>query len=309
VSATVGSTARRLFAEPLAVGDRLLPPLGLSILAAIGAVLLAVVIWYRWIPADDLGDAHAYWLAGQRLLADEALYDPTAGPVTPYAYWYPPIFAQVVAPLSAILPAYVFSLLWGVFLLVCLWWLAGGRIAVGLATIAFIPVAIELWFRNVHIILAVLLVLGVRRTALAFVAGGAIKFGPGTGLAWLVGRGRWRDLMICLVAGAAVLALSYVLSPAAWQQYAEILAGRGGLAAASGLVPVPYGIRVTVAVVLAVVAGRLKPRMGEPLLIVAALLALPTLFPAAFSILVGVVPFLWPRRDGNAPSGGDGAFG
>lgn len=307
MSETVGSTARRLFSQPLPVGDRLLPPLGLTLLAGIGAVLLAVVIWYRWIPPEDLGDAHAYWLAGQRLLAGEPLYDPTAGPVTPYAYWYPPIFAQVVAPFSAILPAYLFSLLWGVLLLACLWWLASSRPVVGLAMIAFLPVAIELWFRNVHLILAALLVVGVRGGALAFVAGAAIKFAPGVGLAWLAARSRWRDLVLCLVVGAVGLGVSYLLSPAAWQQYAEILSGRGGLTAASGLVPIPYGVRVIAAIALALVAGRMKPRLGDPLLVFAALLALPTLFPAAFSILAAAVPLLWPRRNGNAPSDWTGA--
>ena len=307
VSGTVGSTARRLLVEPFPVGGRLLPPIWRVVLAAIGALLLAVVVWSRWIPPEDLGDAHAYWLAGQRLLNGEPLYDPAAGPVTPYAYWYPPIFAQVVAAFSAILPAYLFSLLWGVLLLGCLWWLADRRTSVGLAMIAFIPVAIELWFRNVHLILAALIVIGVRSNALGFVAGAAIKFGPGVGLAWLAARSRWRDLAVCLVVGAAALALSYGLNPAAWQQYAEILTGRGGLEAASGLLPIPYGVRVVVAVALALAAGRMKPRLGDPLLVVAALLALPTLFPAAFSILVAAVPLLWPRGNGNAPSGGDGA--
>jgi hypothetical protein len=224
------------------------------------------------------------------------LYDPTAGPITPYAYWYPPVFAQVVAPVSAIVPAYLFSLGWGVLLVISLWWLAGRRPIVGLAMIAFIPVAIELWFRNVHLLLAVSIVAGVRLMALAFVAGAAIKFAPGVGLAWLASRGRWRDLGLCLAIGVAALVVSYLLSPAAWQQYAEILAGRGGLGAATGLVGIPYGVRVVAALALALLAGRFATRRGDALLVVAALLALPTLFPAAFSILVGIVPLLWPRR-------------
>jgi hypothetical protein len=302
VSETVGSTARRLLAEPLPVGRMTLPPIGLTVLAAIGAVFLLVVVWYRWLPPDDLGDAHAYWLAGQRLLAGEPLYDPTAGPVTPYAYWYPPIFAQVMAPISAIVPAYLFSLGWGVLLLVCLWWLADRRPVVGLAMIAFIPVAIELWFRNVHLLLAVLIVAGIRVIAVAFVAGAAIKFAPGVGLAWLLGRGRWRALAVFLVVGAVALGISYLLNPAAWQQYAEILAGRGGLGAATGLVGIPYGIRVVVALGLALLAGRIEKRWGDALVVVAALLALPTLFPAAFSLLVAAIPLLWPRSTSDEAS-------
>jgi hypothetical protein len=301
------------------IGGRQWPPIGLAALAAIGAVFLGVVVATRWLPPGDLGDAHAYWLAGQRLLAGEPLYDPTAGPVTPYAYWYPPTFAQVIAPFTVILPAYAFSLLWGVMLLAILAWLTGGRIVVAFAMIAFLPVAIELWFRNVHLVLAALVVLGVRSSPVAFVAGAGIKFAPAVGLAWLAARGRWPSVAVCLAVGAGALAVSYALSPAAWQQYAEILAGRGGLSAATGLVGIPYGIRVVAGLALALVAGRLRPGLGEPLLVVATLLALPTLFPAAFSVLVAAVPLLWLRRDagaagsagaagnGDAPSGGDGA--
>ena len=64
-------------------------------LAAIGGVFLLVVAVNRWgTPSDE----HAYWLAAQRLIDGEPIYDPTATSVTPYAYWYPPFVAQVLAP-------------------------------------------------------------------------------------------------------------------------------------------------------------------------------------------------------------------
>ena len=78
----------------------------LIVLAATGGILLVIVAVNRWgTPSDE----HAYWLASQRLLHGEPLYDATATSVTPYAYWYPPFVAQVLAPIAAILPAMAFT--------------------------------------------------------------------------------------------------------------------------------------------------------------------------------------------------------
>jgi hypothetical protein len=69
-----------------------------------------------------------------------------------------------------------------------------------------------------------------------------------------------------------------------------------------------------VGLALAIVAGRLEPRIGEPLLVVAIVVALPTLWFTALSTLVALVPLIWAgatepvRRTKNAPSGrADGA--
>jgi hypothetical protein len=120
-------------------------------------VLLVVVATNRWaVPSDE----HAYWLASQRLLHGEPLYDPSASIVTPYAYWYPPVLAQVLAPVAAILPSDAFSVAWTVSSSSASGSSAGGRCSGGLALIAFLPVAVELWFRNIHLVLAVMVVLG-----------------------------------------------------------------------------------------------------------------------------------------------------
>ena len=80
----------------------------------IGARRLAVAVADR--PGGDRGvarrdhrrdgvahfnDEYAYWLAGARLAAGEPLYDLAAAPNTPFAYWYPPPLAQVLAPLTS----------------------------------------------------------------------------------------------------------------------------------------------------------------------------------------------------------------
>ena len=96
---------QRLF-EPVSVGSRRLPGIGLVVLAAIGLSLLAILATTEW---QHFNDEHAYWLAGARLAAGQPLYDPTAAPNTPFAYWYPPTLAQVLAPVTSFLSADAFS--------------------------------------------------------------------------------------------------------------------------------------------------------------------------------------------------------
>jgi hypothetical protein len=284
---------RRLFAEPIPIGGRQLPPLGLVVLATVGALLLAVVATGHWAQPND---EHAYWLAGQRLLHGEPLYDPIASANTPFAYWYPPVVAQLVAPFSAILPSELFSWAWLALLLGCAWWLAGSRPLPFLALVAFVPVATELWFRNVHLILAVLVVLAIRRWPVLFAVGAAIKLSPGLGLVYLAARGRWRDAAITAGVGAAILGISVVLAPDAWAQFADVLRARGP-ADASSFLPVPYWIRAAIGLALAVIAGRLRPRLGEPVLVVALVVSLPTLWFTALSMLAALVPIVRRASD------------
>lgn len=260
----------------------------LIVLAAIGATFLFVAALYYWsIPADE----HAYWLAGQRLLAGEPLYDPTATSITPYAFWYPPIVAQVLAPLSAVVPSTVFSLGWIVLMLGCVWWLAGRNLLIALAMCAFPPVAVEFVSRNVHLIIAVLLVLGLRRWGGWFSVGAAIKLAPVLGIPYLALRGRLREAAVATLFGATLLAVSVALGPDLWRQFIDILRARGP-ADASALLPVPYLARFVVGAVLTVVAARIEPRFGEPLLVVAVTIALPTLWFTALATLAAVVPLL-----------------
>lgn len=264
------------------------PSVGLVVLAAIGATVLLVVAVNRWAtPSDE----HAYWLAARRLLDGQPLYDPTAYPGTPYAYWYPPTFAQALMPVAAFLPHLWFTALWTGLLLACLWFLGHRDILVALALVAFVPVAVELWYRNVHLVLAVILVLAIRRWPVLFAVGAAIKVAPGLGIVYLAARGRWRDAMITSLAGLALLLVSVALAPGAWQQFIEVVVGRGP-AEQPSLIPIPYGIRAVAGLALAVVAGRSRPSLGDPLLVVAVTIASPTLWATGFSLLVALVPLV-----------------
>ena len=286
----IAARASALFA-PRQVGRLTMPSPLLVVLAAVGAVLVVVVAVNRWaVPSDE----HAYWLASQRLLNGEPLYDPSATIVTPYAYWYPPVLAQALAPIAAVLPSLAFTAAWTVLLLVCVWFLGGKSPLGGLALIAFLPVAVELWFRNIHLVLAMLVVLGLRRWPVLFAVGASIKLAPGLGIVYLAARGRWRDAGLATVAGIAILVVSIVLSPDAWRQFIDIVTSRGA-GEVNGLLPVPYFVRAVIGFVLAVVAGRLRPALGEPLLVAAVTVALPTLWFTALSMLAAIVPLVLYR--------------
>lgn len=269
--------------------------IALIVLAGIGACLLAVVAVYRWgTPSDE----YAYWLAAKRLVAGQPLYDPNAIPGTPYAYFYPPPLAQVLAPLTLVLPDAAFVAGWTVLLLACLVWLGGRNVLVALALLAFVPVAVELWFRNVHLVLAVFIVLGLRRGGWWFSVGAAIKMTPALGILYLAARGRWRDAAVASLVGAVLLAISVAISPAAWREFVDVVAGSAGHVGAS-IFPVPFWPRAILGICLAVAAGRLRPRVGEPLLVAAIVIANPTLWVTALSLLVAIVPLVRTR---SAPS-------
>jgi hypothetical protein len=298
------SLARRLF-SPVAIGPRQLPSIGLLVLAAIGAVLLAVIATAEW---SHLNDEFAYWQAGARLWAGQPLYDPSAAPNTPYAYWYPPPLAQVLAPVTAFVSADAFAVAWTALLLGCLWWLGGRNVLVALALIAFLPVAVELRVRNVHLVIAVLSVLALRRSWAFWVPAAAIKITPVLGIAYFAAAGRWRDAVKASVLGAAILAISVALGPQAWRQFLDVVGARAGTDGGS-LFPIPFALRLAVGLALVIIAGRIavratsraeSPRVGEALLIVALVVANPTLWATAFSMLIAILPLWRVRAAGSA---------
>lgn len=272
----------------LRIADR---PVWLLVLAAIGASLLLVVALARWgAPSDE----HAYWLAARRLIDGDPLYDTNATIVTPFAYLYPPPLAQVLVPVAAVVPAWLFSAGWTVLMGVALFWLAGKDVLRALALIAFPPVAVEFWFRNVHLFLAVLVVLGLRRTASAFAVGAAIKVSPVLGIPYVALRGRWRQSAQAIAVGVALLAASAVLSPDAWRAYVDF-ALRVDPFQQSAFVAVPFPARALAGVVIALLATRLSRSLADPLLVVGVTLALPSLWFTGLSLLVAIVPLV--RRD------------
>ena len=268
----------------------------LLVAAAIGASLLLVVALTRWgAPSDE----YAYWLAARRLIEGQPLYDPTVTIITPFAYLYPPPLAQALVPVAAVVPAWLFSIGWTVLMGVALFWLAGRDVLRMLALVAFPPVAVEFWFRNVHLFLAVLVVLGLRQASASFAVGAAIKVSPALGLPYLAVRGRWREAGIAAAVGLAMLVVSVVLTPDAWRAYLDFVLSSDPLQQ-SAFVAVPLPIRAAVGLVLALAAGRLPRHLGDPLLVVAVTLALPSLWFTGLSLLVAIVPIVAADRRARA---------
>jgi hypothetical protein len=285
-------------------GGRRYPPVALVVLAGIGALLLLVVATTAWRIGTD---EQAYWQAAQRLAAGQPLYDPSAAPNTPFAYWYPPPLAQVLVPFTSFLSADAFTIGWTIVLLACLWWLAGRDGLVALALIAFLPVAVELRTRNVHLILAVLIVLALRRSWVFWVPAAAIKIAPALGAVYLLAAGRVREAVGVGLLGGAVLAVSFVLAPGTWLDFLSVVGARAGTDGGA-LVAIPFPVRFAAGVVLAAAAGRLGGRRGEILLVIGLTLANPTLWATALSLLIAIVPLLrshpaaWARAAPLPPS-------
>jgi Glycosyltransferase family 87 len=297
--------AWKLLSAPVTIGGRRYPPIALVVLAVIGLTIIFVVAQRSWAGSQD---EHAYWLGAQRLLNSQPLYDPSATSVTPYAYWYPPPLAQALIPVAALLPSRAFDIGWIGLQLICLLWIARWRPLVALALIVFLPIAVELSYSNVHLVLAALIVLGLRRWPWAFAIGAAIKLAPGLGILYLLLRRRWRDAGIAIAVGLAILVISVAIGPSAWSGFIATVQARGP-GDISGLLPIPYFVRLIVAVAVTVVAGLIRPRIGEPLLVVAITIALPTLWLDAFATLVAILPIMTvpsrtragePRVDGGA---------
>lgn len=273
------------------------------IAAAIGASLLLVVALVRWgAPSDE----HAYWLAARRLIEGQPLYDPTVTIITPFAYLYPPPLAQALVPVALVVPDWLFSIGWTVLMGLALFWLAGRDPLRTLALVAFPPVAVEFWFRNVHLFLAVLVVLGLRHASSWFSVGAAIKLSPALGLPFLAVRGRWREAAIAAAVGLAMLVISVVLTPDAWRAYVDFVLSADPLQQSS-FVAVPLPIRAAAGLLLAIVAGRLPRHLGDPLLVVAVTLALPSLWFTGLSLLVGIVPLVMADRRARGESAGSAA--
>lgn len=273
-------------------------PIWLLLLAAVGGCLLVIVAAYRWgVPADE----GAYWLAARRLLDGQPLYDMSVSVGTPYAYVYPPPLAQLFMPVAAVLSSQAYDIAWTVGMLVALWWLAGRDVIRALALVAFPPIAVEFWFRNIHLFLAVMIVLGFRQWSGWFGIAAAIKPTPGLAIPFLALRGEWRRAVIATAVGLGILAVSLLISTSDWQSYITFVTSRGALDT-TGVLPIPFLVRLPIGFALVVVASRLRRPWAEVLFVVAVTFALPALWFTALSLLVAIVPIMREHRAAPSPA-------
>jgi|GEM_PF-2877601 hypothetical protein len=252
--------------------------------ALVGFGLLAKILLETGIVgAGGAGgtDANDYWVAAHHVATGEPLY--TAAYGSYLAYSYPPVFAQLLSPLSALPPA-AFVWLWRAVELVALRVTVGSWTRTGVALLVFPPTILEIETGNVHLVMAAVCALAMRGSSFAIVPAGLLKFAsaPLAPIGFL--RDRRGFLTGALVAGVVLLA-SVALAPRAWSDYLAFLDSNvlpNVPAVALTIIPLP--VRLVIAALLGLAAVRFT-RLAP----VAVLLAYPVVWATSLSTLVAVV--------------------
>lgn len=248
--------------------------------AILACLLFAATLFLGLVPLSV--DGHAYWAA------DPAHPYNFGGLFTQDAYFYAPVFTQLLGPLHG-LPWPIFAGLWTLVLTGVLVWL-GGR---WFGYVLIIPVvAIELAMGNIHILVAGAIVAGFRWPAVwALIL--LTKITPGVGLLWFAVRREWRSLAIALGVTAALAAVSFAFAPSLWADWIAVLrttqARETRASTPFDFIPLP--IRLVIAAGLVVWAARTDRRWVVPF---AATLALPVVYLNGLAMLVAA-PYLWTQ--------------
>jgi hypothetical protein len=229
-------------------------------------------------------DAHAYW---------------QVDPVHPYllqegatgAFLYPPVVGRLFG-LFRELSWPTFWFLWSALLVGSLVWLGWRR---ALLLLAFPPIALDLYFGNMNLLIAAAIALGFRYPwAWAFVL--LTKITPGVGLIWFAARREWRSLITTFAITAFIVTASVALDARLWQEWLAAIKGGSGPVPA-GVLPIPLVFRLLAAALLVFWGARTSRRWTVP---VAATLALPVLWIGGFAVLAALAAI--NRRD-LEPSG------
>jgi hypothetical protein len=256
--------------------DRFAPPVRAGALLA--CVLFAATLYLGLVPLSV--DGHAYWAA------DPLQPYNFGGLYTQDAYFYSPVFTQLLGPLHA-LPWPVFAGTWTLALTAVLAWL-GGR---WFGYVLLVPfVFIELAMGNIHILMAGAIVLGFRWPA-AWALILLTKVTPGVGLIWFLVRREWRSLAIAIGLSAALAAVSFAFAPNLWADWIAVLqtTQANEVRASTPFDFIPLPVRLAIAAGLVAWAAATDRRWVVP---VAATLALPVVYLNGLALLVAA-PYLW----------------
>jgi hypothetical protein len=255
-------------------------------LALSAAALVAIAYAWVWLMQRDFfNDARSYWAVDYADLYGESLVGRFG------TYLYSPAFAQSLWP-ATLLPWAVFAGLWCALNLGLLVWMTGPIIAALLLFLPFSPVTDEVTTGNVHLLIAAALVVGFRYPG-AYALPMLTKVTPGVSALWFLGAGHYRKLAMALGVTAAIGAVSFVIAPAQWIAWVDLLTASAGVDPGNAnVIPGPLWLRTAIAGVLVIAGGRLGWRWTVP---VAAALALPVTWSSGMSILVAVIP-LYRKR-------------
>lgn len=238
-------------------------------------------------------DTHSYWLAGRNVLADQPLYWPVGiddfGP-----YRYPPLFAQLVAPV-ALLPEAIFTWLLRAVSLVSLRYIAGSWRAAGwwfLFPLFGFPALNELIVGGIVYPVAAMTLASLRGREWLAPWAAALHIGPIVVIPFLWFHRDRRAVVIGLASLAVACAVSAVLAPDYWIGYAESLRQQAAspLEATSLLRLLPtalpdFALRAFIALGLVFIAIR---RNSEWLAFATHAIAAPTLWPTRLVPLLAI---------------------
>lgn len=249
------------------------------------AVLLAIGTYVRNMVYPYEGDAHIYWQAAHAS-------DPYATAVVghPTGYLYSPAFLEALWPLLQ-LPWLVFYAIWVAAGTAALFWVAGPWLFLLCFPWVFITFGMPelaiarhtLSSANVVMFYGLAVAAGFRRPwtwALLLLT----KVTPGLCLLWFVVRREWRNLAIALGATAAIMAVSFVISPGLWSEWITVLRDNSTYPEPSFAYHIlPLVPRLVIAAVMVVVAARYDARWVMP---IAVIVAMPYVWDTSLTVLL-----------------------
>ncbi len=250
-------------------------------IACITLGLTALVVFLIAVLSSGPGGSHGYGFDTRSYWGTRTPLYPGPGTDDGYGlYRYSPVFVPLMG-LAATLPWHVFAMLWMGIQGAAFLWLAGSH---RLPALAFLPILFELYLGNIHLLLAVAIVLGFRWPATwAFVL--LTKITPGVGLLWFAVRHEWRSLAVALGATLAIVAVGQLVSPEPWRQWVQSLTVTGP-AVGTNQVALPMVLRLAMAAVLVTWGARTDRRWT---VVVAATLGLPTMWFHGLAMLLGIL--------------------
>ena len=159
-------------------------------------------------------DAHAYWAVDL-----SNLYGNAGGNTSDLdAFRYTPAAGQAFS-VFGVLPWEVFFAGYFAAMIGALVWLTGRT---WLVLLAFPPIPLELYHGNIHLFMAVAIVVGFRYPmAWAFIV--LTKVSPGVGALWFAFRREWRLFGIAVFSTLLIAGISYVIAPDLWRQYVSTM--------------------------------------------------------------------------------------
>jgi glycosyl transferase family 87 len=284
-----------------AIADRMGPARMRAVrhaLIIVGLISLPYIIVINQAHSMFGFDAHAYWAVDL-----SNLYGNSSGNTSDLdAFRYTPAAGQAFS-VFGVLPWEAFFAAYFAAMIAALVWMTGRT---WLVLLAFPPIPLELYHGNIHLFMAVAIVVGFRYPmAWAFIV--LTKVTPGVGALWFAFRREWRLFAIAVLSTVLIAAISYMAAPDLWRQYVATMVDNLDYDPGHPYpIPIPLPFRIALAVAVVWWGARTDRRWTVP---VAATIALPIIWFHGLAVLVAAIPLWRQDRIRRAPQAAGGAAG